>query len=651
MKSPFEIRAAGQSGIAEILIYGDIGESWSDESVQAADFVRDLQQIQAQTLNVRINSFGGAASDGVAIYNGLRRHSASVNVFIDGVAVSIASVIAMAGDKIFMAENALMMIHAPWNVSIGNAKDHRISADILDKYADAILSSYIREGGPDTDTIDGWLKDGDDHWLTAQDALEHGLVNEITAPLDVAASLPPKKRFTIPENLMNKKVDPTPDNVVEIQDKARQAQLTELKVRNDSLMQIFGMHQGNTAVMGIKDQILSDPSITLDKAREMILDKMGEGASAVNHPGHQIAGGVNAHHEDFKQAAVDAMLMRNGVQVADPHPAAQDLRGRSILDVAEMMVSNAGRTFLGGAGPLEIVRAAMTTSDFPELLSGIASRSLMIGYQGEPASYRQWVREVEVRDFKEVKRVAISSAPPLLHLPEHAAYQEGSLSEKAEPYSLDTWGRQMILTRQAMVNDDLGGFARLPQAFGASAARKETDMVYQLLIDNPVMSDGNALFSAQHANDISPAALSVTSLSAARKAMRRQKDVSGEGYLNIVPRYLIVPTALESEAMLLVANEHFERTISGDTTRAGLEWIKALEIVVDPRLDDDSETAWYMAGHTSQCDTIESAHLEGERVFTEESKDWDTDAYKIKARIDYMAAVIDWVGLIRNEGA
>jgi ATP-dependent protease ClpP protease subunit len=130
------------------MIFGDIGASWDDKSVEAATFVRDLQNVEAKTLNVRINSRGGSVYDGTAIHNALKRHPAAVNVSVEGVALSIASLIAMAGDTINMPENSLMMIHAPWAViAIGNSKDLRETANVLDKMGAAMATSYASKSG------------------------------------------------------------------------------------------------------------------------------------------------------------------------------------------------------------------------------------------------------------------------------------------------------------------------------------------------------------------------------------------------------------------------------------------------------------------------------------------------------------------------
>jgi len=173
----FELQAKGAR--AELRIYGDIGQSWdAEESNDAKTVVEALGNLRGD-LDVRINSFGGSVADGLAIFNALRRYPGAVTTHIDGIAYSIASLIAMAGQRIEMAENGIVMIHAPWGMAIGNAPEMREMAEMLDKHAEAMLSSYLRDGGPDADTVRGWLTDGQDHYFTATEALELGLVDAV----------------------------------------------------------------------------------------------------------------------------------------------------------------------------------------------------------------------------------------------------------------------------------------------------------------------------------------------------------------------------------------------------------------------------------------------------------------------------------------
>lgn len=134
---------AAQAAEPEVLIYGDIGQSWWDENVGAAQFLADISAITAPRFTVRISSNGGSVSEGIAIHNAIQRHPAWVTTVVDSVALSISSLIAMAGDEVHIAENALFMVHAPWLVSTsGNAAELRATADMLDAHAAAMSTSY-----------------------------------------------------------------------------------------------------------------------------------------------------------------------------------------------------------------------------------------------------------------------------------------------------------------------------------------------------------------------------------------------------------------------------------------------------------------------------------------------------------------------------
>ena len=155
---------------AELYIYGNIGDKWDENGVTAAELVGELSALDVDAITLRINSYGGSVPDGLAIYNALKRHKAAVNVQVDGVAISCAGYIAMAGDTVTMAENAMLMIHAPWGMAVGNAGELRAQADILDKYAAAMATSYAAKSKKSDKECLALLSDGKDHWFTASEA-------------------------------------------------------------------------------------------------------------------------------------------------------------------------------------------------------------------------------------------------------------------------------------------------------------------------------------------------------------------------------------------------------------------------------------------------------------------------------------------------
>ncbi len=158
---------------AEVCIYDEIGYF----GVSANDFIRDLSAIKASTISLRINSPGGDVFDGVAIYNAIRRHKATVTAYVDGIAASAASFIAMAADRVVMSPHSQMMIHEASGLVIGNADDMRQMADILDKSSDNIASIYAQKAGG---SVEEWrARMRDETWMSDREAVDLGLADAI----------------------------------------------------------------------------------------------------------------------------------------------------------------------------------------------------------------------------------------------------------------------------------------------------------------------------------------------------------------------------------------------------------------------------------------------------------------------------------------
>jgi ATP-dependent Clp protease, protease subunit len=177
----YQFRAHAKAA-AEIVIYDEIGAF----GIPAKAFLDELKALgPVAALTVRINSPGGSVFDGVAIYNALKRHDARVTVWIDGIAASIASVIAMAGDEVIMPENAMLMIHDPSALVIGTAADMRGMAEALDKMKAGMVAAYRDESGRDDAEIEALM--AAETWLSAQEAVDLGLADRVEAPVRMAA--------------------------------------------------------------------------------------------------------------------------------------------------------------------------------------------------------------------------------------------------------------------------------------------------------------------------------------------------------------------------------------------------------------------------------------------------------------------------------
>lgn len=189
MKRNFRI-IRNSNRTADVYIYEDIG-GWFD-GLTARRFQEELSKHEADLLRVFINSAGGDVFEGISIYNQLLRHKARVTVEIDGLAASIASVIAMAGDEIYMAENALMMIHDPWGQAIGTERDMVKMAEDLRRVKEQLIPAYSRSS-LDPETISRMMTA--ETWLSAQEAMDYNLIDGLTAEKRMAARLIDLSKF------------------------------------------------------------------------------------------------------------------------------------------------------------------------------------------------------------------------------------------------------------------------------------------------------------------------------------------------------------------------------------------------------------------------------------------------------------------------
>lgn len=189
IKKVWELKQrADNPQILDMYVYGDVegdGYDWWEgkdiiSDTSANTFRDDLaKHPDVSEINVYINSYGGSVFEGTAIYNQLKRHPATVNVYIDGFACSVASIIAMAGDKIIMPSNAMMMIHNAWNVVYGNSKELRKAADDLDVIMEGNMQAYLEKAGDKLKEAHLRQMLEDETWLTAKMCLEYGLCDEI----------------------------------------------------------------------------------------------------------------------------------------------------------------------------------------------------------------------------------------------------------------------------------------------------------------------------------------------------------------------------------------------------------------------------------------------------------------------------------------
>ena len=184
---------------ADIYIFDEIGTY----GVTAQDFISEIKGLKDMPINLRINSLGGDVFDGMAMYNVIKRREAKTTVYIEGIAASIATIIALGADEVIMAENSLFMIHNAWGGTAGEAKDMRKTAETLDKITSELTDIYVKKTGLSYDALAEMMDE--ETWLNAQEAFDLGFVDTISDSIKVAAKYDVSKFKNITqEEIQNK---------------------------------------------------------------------------------------------------------------------------------------------------------------------------------------------------------------------------------------------------------------------------------------------------------------------------------------------------------------------------------------------------------------------------------------------------------------
>jgi hypothetical protein len=376
---------------------------------------------------------------------------------------------------------------------------------------------------------------------------------------------------------------------------------------------------------------------------------------------------VQDDKEKTRSAMANALVLRVDPRAAsvmgeENVRAASEFRGMNLLRFAEESLIRSGvRT--AGMSSKEIatfalggkIRGLHHTTDFPLLLMDTVNRTLLAQYAIQERTFTSWARRSTMNDFRAVTRVRLSEMlGNLEEVKEGAEYKYGTFSENGESYKLAKYGKIIGITWEAIINDDLSAFDRIPQAFAVSAARLQSNIVYSMLLANgfSVMGDGNALFSAAHNNFVGTAAnqttggtaLSEASLTLAYTSFRQQKDAAGNK-LNLKPKFLIVGPKNEFLAQKLTS-VNFVATKQSDTPVGSLT---GLTLVVDAEIENYE---WFLAADPASLDTVEYSFLAGEEeLFIDQREGFNIDGLEVKARLIFAAKALDWRGLYRNNGA
>jgi hypothetical protein len=398
--------------------------------------------------------------------------------------------------------------------------------------------------------------------------------------------------------------------------------------------------------MSYADELI-DGDVTVDAARAQVLEKLAARTESAPISSRADIFTTVDETETRRSLMTEAVLYRANPS-AKLSDGARQYAGLSMIDIAKECLDARGVKYRG-MDRLQIVsRAFEGNSDLPNVLANVANKSLRQAYESAPRTFTPWARQTTAPDFKLMSKVSLSDAPALEKVTENGEFKRGAVTDGKETYQLATYGKIIGLTRQAIINDDLSAFTRIPAMFATAAANLESDTVYGILTANAALSDTVALFhAASHFNYTSSGTvISIDSLGVAKKLMRLQKTPKGV-VMNLTPKFLIVPAQIENVGWQYTTPEYNAATAATVNPFRG-----QLQLIVEPRLDASSGTAWYMAADSNMVDTIEYCYLEGQNgVYIETRQGFDVDGMEIKARLDFAAKAIDYRGLYKNVGA
>lgn len=643
-ESWFRMAARGETE-AEIYIYDEIGF----QGVSAKQFISDLQALgEIKHINLHINSPGGSIFEGIAIFNALKYHPAAITVHVDGVAASMASVIAMVGNPVIMPANSFMMIHKPWAVAGGDADDMRDFAELLDKTEAVLIPAYAAKTGLAHEVIAGMLKE--ETWMDGTQCVSLGFADQLAPAVQAMARIDSKRieeYEKMPENLRNMLTppqnslthDPAPPQAGVNEAGLREQFIEEQRVRARALSDLFGMFGDKYSAL--QAACIADPTCTLELAREKLLTQMGKDSTPSNKSAapHIYAGNGNFTGDGIRQA----IMARAGYEPLQPD---NPYNGMTLREHARLSLTERGFG-VASYNPVQIVGLAFThsTSDYGNIMLDVSYKSLLQGWEEAPETFGEWTKKGQLSDFKIAHRVGLGGFPSLRQVREGAEYKYVTTSDKQATIALATYGELFSITRQAIINDDLSMLTDVPMKLGRAAKATVADLVYAILTTNPNLSTDNVpLFdSAHHANVLKAAAMDVASLDKARQMMRRQKE--GERHLNIRPAFVLVPTAMESTASQVIRST----SVKGADINAGI--INPVQnfatVIAEPRLDDASQSTFYLAA-AKGSDTIEVAYLNGvDTPFIDQTEGFTADGVTTKVRIDAGVAPIDYRGLVQ----
>ncbi|MBR9893326.1 hypothetical protein GYB14_16630 [bacterium] len=692
----------------ELILEGDVLPhdfcQYMESGCFSARMVREALARFDGDVTVRVNSGGGSPYEGEAIRAAFEAHKGRVTVIVGGVAASAASLMIMSADRIEMTAGSFLMIHNPSRALYGTAQELRKEADDLDRLAEVYAGVYAARSGKSVDEIMRMMNETT--WLGPNDAVEAGFADAVvgeeagqveslvavmslhqnsianlrmcaaklnaegdtpSASPQATAGRPMATMAATQEVSMDPEVTPSAVTPPATQTPAATPPVapTMQAPDTDAITQraIQVERQRQSEIRTMARPFMHAGQITEEQVERLIDD----GTSAETAGTRMMAvmaqaeplpqnGGARVHiTRDEGETRVEGLIQAMMRNYDGP---GQQFRGMRLRGLA-LEMAGSGRSY----SDMETIRRGMRSttmmggahgvSDFAYVTTEVMNRSLIGEYDRRGANWQIVTgTPLTASDFRELHAVRFGGDFQLKTVKENGEYQEATLSDEAEGLKVERRGRTINLTFEAVVNDDMGAFDRIPREFALAARVMESSMVWALIRSNAALkSDNTALFHANHKNLAgSAAAISVTTVGAGRKAMWEQTAFSSkdkDDFLQVEPNILVVPPALEVAALQFATATTPAK--DGDAN----PYKGTLRPVTVPNLGaaaGGSDTAWYLI--SEDLPPISVAHLEGYEAPTVQTiEGMNPDKVTMNARHIFGAAASEYRGAYKNAGA
>lgn len=415
------------------------------------------------------------------------------------------------------------------------------------------------------------------------------------------------------------------------------------------------------AHFGIEAREYIDNGTSLENARAAVMERLMQNGAPIQQRG---TADVTASAEDkFRAAAADALIMRSGMQLQNPAEGARELMGMSLRDLAIECLQGEGQTGLNRRSAEELYGLAMRqffnpTAAFPAILDNAINKAYVEGHKNVAVTFDQWTKKGSLKDFKTHDNNYIAGpAGEFLEVPEGGELKHDVFKDEKRPTrKLKTYGRQFTLTRQAFINDDIDLVTRVPAKYAASARRTINKQCYQILVNNPAIYDGTALFSKAHGNLVTTGTgITQASMQAMIMALQSQTDEFDEA-ITVRPATLIVPIGMAFDIYTLFNSPTINTEGNTQAVNPLYRYANQIQVVEDPTINVlcggfGNVMPWWLIGSKDDTDFMEVDYLNGQEIPTIRRMETPgTLGFVWDIYLDWGISVMDWRGAIKNPG-